>query len=254
MDDLEKLFTENRPTTLTFDCYGTLVDWERGATMALRRIYGFSDRLVSDETLIDMFLQRDAAEIRKGVFPYRKVLENVALQIAGTLLGRSDKELARAFALTLPSWSVFAETNAALAYLARRFRLAIISNVDDDLLSGTLDQIETPFDAVITSQQTGSYKPEKPIFEAALQRLDEAPHRIIHIAEGLCEAAPARDLGMMSIWVKRSSRSDEGSNAMPRAWAPDLMSIVLAAQASEAPGRAFRQIPSNANTYQANHD
>ena len=234
MNDLKELFAENRATTLTFDCYGTLVDWEGGAAKALRSIYGFSDQLVSDGALIDMFLELDALVIRQGIFPYSVVLQNVADRIAERLLGERVSELGKAFSQSLPTWPVFAETNEALARLAQHFRLAIISNVDDDLIVGSLAQVSAPFDEVITSQQTLSYKPDSPIFEAALRKLDEPPGQIIHIAEGLGEAQPATELGMKSIWVERSKRSDDGSKATPHATAPSLMAIVEAAQSSFA--------------------
>lgn len=232
MDDLKKLFANNRPTTLTFDCYGTLVDWEGGAAKALRNIYGFADTLVSDDLLIDLFLEFDALVIREGILPYSAVLQNVADRIAENLLGSSIPEFSKAFPQSLPTWPVFAETNEALTQLAKHFRLAIISNVDDDLIAGTLTQISASFDEVITSQQTSTYKPDKPIFEAALRKLDEQAGRVVHIAEGLGEARPATALGMKSVWVRRSNRSDDGSKAIPHATAPSLMAIVEAAQSS----------------------
>ena len=230
VNDLETLFHQAEPTTITFDCYGTLVDWEGGAAAALREIYGYSTELVSDGALIDMFLELDAIEIRKNIFPYSKVLQNVADQIAERLLGGADPERGRAFPLSLPSWPIFAETNAALGQLAKRFRLAIISNVDDDLISKTLRNIDVAFDEVVTSQQAHCYKPDIAIFKTAIGRLDEAPRNIVHVAEGLCEARPVRDLGMRSIWIRRSARSDDGSGAVPDAMASNLAELVQVSQ------------------------
>ncbi|WP_282605820.1 HAD family hydrolase [Pelagibius sp. Alg239-R121] len=230
MNDLEKLLHYAKPTTLTFDCYGTLVDWEVGAAKALRDIYGYPTELVSENALVDMFLALDAVEIRKNIFPYSDVLKNVADQIAERLLGHADPELSAAFPNSLPTWPVFAEANEALKQLAKHFRLAIISNVDDDLLFGTLQSFDVVFDEVITSQQIQCYKPDAPIFEQAICRLDESPASIIHVAEGLCEARPARKLGMRSIWVKRSVRSDDGSGATPNATSHNLVELVDAAQ------------------------
>lgn len=230
MDSLQRLFAENPPTTLSFDCYGTLVDWESGAVKALRRIYGFSHSLVSDDALIDMFLELDATIIRGKLFPYRAVLQEVAGGIADKLLGETCLDLDKAFARSLPNWPVFSETNEALLYLSKHFRLAIISNVDDELIAGTLTQIDASFDVVTTSQQTRCYKPNKAIFEIALRRLGETPRKVIHIAEGLCEAKPAEQLGMKSVWVERSHRSDDGSMASPHARAPNLKAIVDAAR------------------------
>jgi 2-haloacid dehalogenase len=113
--------------------------------------------------------------------------------------------------------------------LATRFRLAIISNVDENLISQTLLNIDVPFDVVMTSEQARCYKPDVSVFEQAIHRLDEDPRNIVHIAEGLCEARPATGLGMRSIWIKRSSLSDDGSNATPDATAKNLAEVVLAA-------------------------
>lgn len=230
MNDLEKLFHDAKPTTLTFDCYGTLVDWEGGAAKALRDIYAYPPELVSEDALVDMFLELDAVEIRKNIFPYCEVLKNVADQIAERLFGHADPELSDAFPKSLPTWPVFAETNEALKQLVKHFRLAIISNADDDLLSETLQNFDVGFDEVVTSQQVQCYKPDASIFEQAICRLDETPARIIHVAEGLCEARPARKLGMHSIWVKRSARSDDGSGATPDVISHNLVELVEAAQ------------------------
>jgi 2-haloacid dehalogenase len=229
VNDLEAIFRSADATTLTFDCYGTLVDWEGGAAKSLREAYGYSTELISDSTLIDLFLELDAIEIRKNIFPYSTVLRNVADGIAEKLTGHTDPARAKEFSQSPPTWPVFEETNIALGKLARRFRLAIISNVDDALLSATLRNIDVTFDAVITSEQTRSYKPDRLIFEQAIHRLKEEPRKIIHVAEGLCEAHPANELGMRSVWVRRSSRSDDGSGAKPNAMAKSLAEVVAAA-------------------------
>ena len=123
---------------------------------------------------------------------------------------------------------MFEETNPSLAGFARRYRLAIISNVDNHLLSQTIKQFEAPFEVIITSEQTRSYKPGRAIFRRAIELIGEHPSSIIHIAEGRCEATPARALGMRSIWVNRSPRSDDGSKARPNAVVSSLTQIVEA--------------------------
>ncbi|UPK26146.1 HAD hydrolase-like protein [Bradyrhizobium sp. 195] len=129
------------------------------------------------------------------------------------------------FACSLPSWPPFAETNSCLTSLARRYRLAVISNIDDRLLSQTREQFAVQFDVLVTSEQTKSYKPNRAIFDRAVELIGEHPSRIIHIAEGRCEATPVCALGMQSIWVNRSSRSDDGSNAQPDAVVANLTEI-----------------------------
>ncbi|WP_247969273.1 HAD family hydrolase [Bradyrhizobium sp. 195] len=101
----------------------------------------------------------------------------------------------------------------------------MISNIDDRLLSQTREQFAVQFDVLVTSEQTKSYKPNRAIFDRAVELIGEHPSRIIHIAEGRCEATPVCALGMQSIWVNRSSRSDDGSNAQPDAVVANLTEI-----------------------------
>src|SRR4051794_37684042 len=105
-----QVFAAHATTTLTFDCYGTLVDWESGACKALREIYGYSRSTVSDERLIDLFLQADAQTIRQKLFPYSDVLRRVAQLVAKHLNVRSEPALEASFASSLPDWPVFEET------------------------------------------------------------------------------------------------------------------------------------------------
>ncbi len=226
--DARTVFEAHKTTTLTFDCYGTLIDWESGACRALRNIYGYSRSEVTDDVLIDLFLQADARIIRENIFPYSKVLQRVARSVAEFLQVRSDPALEASFARSLPTWPVFEETNPCLIWLARRYRLAVISNVDDHLLSQTINQLSAPFGVIVTSEQTKSYKPDRAIFERAVELIGEPPGNIIHIAEGRCEATPAGVVGMRSIWVNRSRRSDDGSNAQPNAVVSNLTQIVEA--------------------------
>src|SRR3954471_15136112 len=198
--DARTVFEAYRTTTLTFDCYGTLIDWESGSCRALRDIYGYSQSEVTDDALIDLFLQADARIVRENIFPYSKVLQRVAQSVAESLRVRSDPAREASFASSLPTWPAFEETNPSLTWLARRYRLAIISNVDDHLLFQTIKQLGVPFEVMVTSQQTKSYKPDRAIFDRAVKLIGEHPITIIHIAEERCEVTPARALGMRSIW------------------------------------------------------
>jgi hypothetical protein len=155
--DARTVFEAHKTTTLTFDCYGTLIDWESGACRALRDIYGYSRSEVDDDALIDLFLQADARVIRENIFPYSKVLQRIAQSVADSLRVRSDPALEASFASSLPTWPVFEETNPSLASLARRYRLAIISNVDDHLLSQT---IKTQTRCPLTSKSGANDQPK----------------------------------------------------------------------------------------------
>ena len=113
-----------------------------------------------------------------------------------------------------------------LEWFAKEFKLAIISNIDDYLIEQTLNSLGVPFAAVVTSEQARSYKPAPEIFEIALKVIAEDPGKIVHIAEGLCEAIPARQLGMGSIWVRRTKRSDDGSGGVPQLTVTSLTALV----------------------------
>lgn len=228
MLDAQNVLAASNVTTLSFDCYGTLVDWETGACNALRTIYGFAPDTASDDLLIDLFLEADARIIETDLFPYSRVLEAVAAEISEKLLGTSDPAKAAGFAASLPTWPVFEETNTALTALSQHYRLAIISNVDVDLITQTIKGFDVPFDVVMTSEQARCYKPGNAIFEKALEALREDPKHVVHVAEGLCEARPAGQLGMRSIWVRRSKRSDDGSGAKPDAVVSSLGDLVEA--------------------------
>jgi 2-haloacid dehalogenase len=227
-NDARAVFDACKTTTLSFDCYGTLVDWQGGACRALREIYGYARSEVTDDALIDRFLQADARLVRDNIFPYATVLRGVARSVAESLGVGSDPAREASFAGSLPAWPVFEETNPSLTWLARRYRLAIISNVDDHLLAQTVKQLGVPFDVMVTSQQARSYKPDRAIFDRALALIGGPAVNVVHIAEGRCEATPARALGMRSIWVNRSVRSDDGSNAQPDAIVSNLAQLVEA--------------------------
>jgi len=100
--------------------------------------------------------------------------------------------------------SRFPDTVGALRALARRYRLAIISNIDDDLFIVSARQLGVPFDAVVTAGQARCYKPHPAIFEEALRRLGAEPSSVVHVAEGATEIAPMRQLGCATVWVRRN--------------------------------------------------
>lgn len=223
-----------RKSTLTFDCYGTLVDWERGIVDAFRSIIGQRATGTSDSELLDAFLEIDWRLIAGPFRPYSDILATAAREVLSRLGIRIGKEDETAFVHSVPSWPLFPETLPSLKRLSKRFRLAIISNIDDYLIEGTLKSLHVPFSTVVTSEQARCYKPSAGIFQVALGELGESPDKIVHVAEGLCEAAPARQLGMGSVWVRRSTRSDDGSGATPHLTVPNLTTLVDVAESRQS--------------------
>lgn len=209
------LLKRNETKVLTFDCYGTLVDWEQGVCDALRKQLPAHTRQEPDEKIIASFIETERKVLGENLFPYAEVLAKTVIQVCALYGENIDQYGVREFVSSVTDWPVFKETNHVLKRLSTHYRLAIISNIDDELLAKTLTQMTVSFDVVCTSENAQCYKPDKAIFAKALEKLGEPPEAVIHVAEGLCEAVPARELGMGSIWVNRSVFSDDGSGARP---------------------------------------
>lgn len=226
LPDMSK-FDPARIKTLTFDCYGTLIDWEAGALDALRPLLARHGATPSDDEIIAVFQDLDAALCKPPYQPYRAVLAGV-VEGLGRHFGASLKPEDRdALALSIPSWKPFPDTVAALRALRRRCRLAIISNIDDDLFAASARQLEVPFDAVVTAGQARCYKPDAAIFEEALRCLGGPPSAVAHVAEGVGEVAPARRLGCSTVWVRRNGRSARLLAEAPDLEVPDLQSLLV---------------------------
>ena len=215
-----------RITTLTFDCYGTLIDWEAGAIGALRPLLARHGAAPSDDEIITVFQTLDAALCQPPYKTYRTVLAGVVEGFGrqfGFPVRPEDRD---ALAASIPSWTPFPDTVAALRALGTRFRLAVISNIDDDLFAASARQLEVAFDTVVTAGQARCYKPHLAIFEEALRRLGEAPSAVAHVAEGAGEIVPARHLGCATVWVRRNGRSARLLTEPPDCEVPDLRSLL----------------------------
>jgi 2-haloalkanoic acid dehalogenase type II len=184
---------------ITFDCYGTLIDWERGFTDAFVR-EGLTDER---ERVIDLYHAVEPEIESETWMPYREVLREVALRVSANLGRAIDPARASFLPDSLPSWPVFPDTNAALERLAGAgIRLGILSNVDDDLFARTAEQFAVKFDLVITAAQVRSYKPAHAHFIEARRRIGDA--RWLHAAQShFHDVVPARALGIEVAWVNR---------------------------------------------------
>ncbi len=214
---------------LTFDCYGTLIDWEAGILPVLRRILAAHGKNVDDQSLLKLygdFEQRSEA----GPFrPYREVLASVVRQFGDALGFVPTLDEVASLANSLGGWKPWPDTVQALHRLKSRFRLAIISNTDDDLFAGTRPQLEVAFDQVVTAQQAHAYKPSLKMFELALSRIKAPAHRVLHVGQSVYhDVLPAQALGLATVWVNRPS-ANAGVGAVKAAHAtPDLTVTSLA--------------------------
>ena len=192
---------------ITFDCYGTLIDWENGMLAALRPLFSHDGRKVADTQILELYGEIEA-ELESGPYlPYREILSRTAQEIGRRLKIEISVEEARGFASSLTRWKPFMDTVAALQSLAKRFRLGIISNVDDDLFAETRKKLApVEFDFVVTAQQMQSYKPCFRNFEEAICRSGLSKDQIVHAGQSLYhDIAPANALGIRNVWVNRPS-------------------------------------------------
>ena len=214
---------------LTFDCYGTLINWEVGLLAALQRILSARGKKMDDAALLKLYGDFEQLCEQGEFHPYCKVLESVVRRFGAQLGFSPTDEEARSLPNSLASWKPWPDTVAALRQLKRRFRLAIVSNVDDDLFAATLPQLEVGFDEIITAEQAQAYKPSLKIFELALARIQVPAHRVLHVAQSIYhDIAPAQALGLATVWVNRPS-ARPGVGAVKAAQAkPDLVVSSLA--------------------------
>ena len=218
---------------LTFDCYGTLIDWESGIFSALRPILAAHGRSVDGARLLELYGELEA-HAEEGPFrSYREVLRSVVHGF-GQKLGFTPTEAEeRSLPESLKDWKPWPDTVAALRQLNVRYRLAIISNVDDDLFAPTGQLLQVPFDQVITAQQARCYKPSLGIFRLALKRIGTSPEQVVHVGQSIYhDVIPAQSLGLRTVWVNRPSPRAGIGAVKPASGQPDLEVPNLAALAT----------------------
>jgi 2-haloacid dehalogenase len=222
---------------LTFDCYGTLIDWERGILAAARYLLDPHGVVPDDDAILGSFARYEHALEAGPFLEYRAILTEVARAIGRELGVEVSGAEAAAFGASVGDWPAFADSPGALARLAGRYRLAVITNCDDDLFAASARRLGIVFDEVVTAQQVGSYKPSHHNFEVMFERLGCPRERILHVAQSLFhDHVPAKALGLATVWVdRRGGRA--GSGATPPAEAvPDLVIPDLASLADLASG------------------
>lgn len=225
----------SRFEALTFDCYGTLIDWEAGILAGLRSVLDPRDVSPGDDELLETYAREEAA-IEAG--PYLRYRQVLGRALRGTCrkygVEPNGDELER-FGGSVGDWPAFPDSADALSRLKARFRLGVITNCDDDLFAASNARLGIEFDWIVTAQQVGAYKPSQRNFEVALDRLALPPDRILHVAQSLFhDHVPARRMGLASVWIDR--RHDRpGSGATPPAAAgPDATFPSMAAFADVA--------------------
>lgn len=188
---------------LTFDCYGTLVDWRNGILSAFAGVLGPDGARPEPERILALHARHEA-EVQAGPYrSYRRVLTETARRMAADLGIEEQLSSFDFLARSVPRWRIFPEVDGALAALAGAgIRLGILSNIDDDLLAATLEQFETRFDLLVTAQQVGSYKPASGHFARARELIGD--RRWLHVAQSqFHDIAAAGGLGIAAVWINR---------------------------------------------------
>jgi len=228
----------SRFTTISFDCYGTLIDWESGILPVLRTLLGNHGQSLPDAALLELYGEFEA-EAESGPYQsYRDVLQAVVRAFANRLHFEASSAEIRSLGESVRAWPPFPDTVRALRELQKRYKLAVISNIDGDLFAETRKHLGVEFDGVITAERARSYKPSINNFQIALRTLALSPDRLLHAAQSIYhDVVPARSLGISTVWVNRkSARPGVGavraSLGKPDLEVPDLASLAAATMKS----------------------
>lgn len=186
--------------SLSFDCYGTLIDWENGILDFIRPLLESYDVHVIDEWILEFFAEHEPVFQAQGG-SYRSVLSNILAALGTRLAFSPDANSLAAFADSMEQWQPFPDSVDALASLRKNFELVALSNIDDDLFAASAKQLNDPFSHIITAEQVGAYKPDRQMFDALLKR---AKGPILHVAQSRYhDILPATQLGLDTVWINR---------------------------------------------------
>jgi 2-haloacid dehalogenase len=211
---------------LTFDCYGTLIDWESGLFQALQPLLEAARLGAGREEVLAQFAQHEVAQqaATPGML-YPQLLAEVHRRMARAWLVSVPDAAHTAFGASVPQWPAFPDSAAALQYLKRHYKLVILSNVDRESFAASNAKLGVEFDAICTAQDIGSYKPDPRNFRYLIEtvsRLGHARGEILHTAQSLYhDHAPAQAAGLASAWIDRRHENKQGWGAtVPPAGTP----------------------------------
>ena len=198
---------------LTFDCYGTLIDWGDGIVRHLQPLLLERDAHVIGDFLLDFFAETEPEAQQDGV-AYAQVLREVLRRLGERLAFTPSDEALDAFAASAADWEPFPDTVETLARLGERFDLGIVSNVDNAIFARTAAKLGIEFKHVVTAEDVGAYKPDRRMFDAARAAVDGA--RILHVAQSVHhDIAPASALGFETVWIRRDRNAAKAADAKP---------------------------------------
>jgi 2-haloacid dehalogenase len=219
---------------LTFDCYGTLIDWESGMLAALRPTFAQRRPDLADEALLEAHGRIEAEmEASNPKMLYSEILRRTYLDLAKESGIAPDEAAAARYAASLRDWPAFPDTPAALQYLKRHYKLVILSNVDRASFRLSLPKLGVELDGVLTAEEIGSYKPDRRNFRYMIDKLAEMgvpKQRILHTAQSLFhDHVPAKELGLATAWInRRHGKTGPGATKPTAPVKPDFVANSMA--------------------------
>ena len=200
-------------TWVTTDCYGTLIDWEKGILESFRREAKRDGFSFEEEPFMNRFFEVQAEIIRGSYELYAEVLRRAAVKTAKEIGWELEPSRAQFLPDSIPEWAPFREANAAMDRLRKRYEVGIVSNIDDKLLGVSRRHLRTELDLVVTAQQVRSYKPDPAHFKECARRIG-GKKGWVHIAAGYdADVAPLLKMNVPVIWVNRHGEKLEGRKA-----------------------------------------
>ena len=206
---------------LTFDCYGTLIDWESGIHTALQPLLRQAGVSAGRDEVLQVFARHesDQEEQTPGMV-YSALLAEVHRRLAKEFGTTMPEDAHRRFGDSVPDWPAFMDSASSLQYLKKFYKLVILSNVDRASFAGSNKRLGVEFDAIYTAQDIGSYKPDVANFRFMLDRLAQqgtAPGDILHTAQSLFhDHGPAKQVGLASAWIDRRHEQGGWGATMPQ--------------------------------------
>jgi len=215
----------NQFEVVSFDCYGTLIDWESGILPVLRQLLSSRKIDLSDDATLELFAEFES-EFEKSQYnyiKYREVLQEIVQEFGKRFNFEPTETELKCLSESIKNWQPFPDTVTALAALKQKYKLAVISNIDDDLFADTAKHLKVELDWLITAEQVRSYKPSTRNFEIALETMGIPGEKLLHVAQSIYhDIIPAVSMGISTVWVNRRHEKTGFGATLPASSQPDL--------------------------------
>lgn len=197
---------------LTFDCYGTLINWEDGAKEAFIRILSKKKKSIPIDEFLYRWLEEDFRQVQGPYRPYKDILKISLRNVMNSFDINYSEDDGDEFVSSIKAWKPFPDVEPALKALKQKYKLAIISNTDNDIMAESVKLMGIGFDYVITAEDARAYKPSKKIFEYAIDKLGLERGRILHVSFSPdYDLIPAKSVGMHVAWLDRKGVGEKST-------------------------------------------